>query len=392
MSHEPLRIAVIGAGIGGLAAAVALTRVAGAEVRVFEQARALGEVGAGIGLAPNGQRGLEHLGLRDAVEHISAEFDQPSTYHRADGTIVGEQLTEDSTGEFRVRGIHRADLVGLLADALPDGIVQTRHRLTALHSTDPGVELEFDNGVRETFDAVVGADGIHSIVRDTVTQASEPVYSGSIAYRGTVDAARLPSDWPMTLQTWMGDGKHFLCYPVRQRKLFNYVGFVHSDRSLAESWSAEGDVEELVQAFAGWDPALVTFIGAIEQTFWWGVNDREPLATWSRGRVTLLGDAAHAMLPHASQGLNQAIEDSLALAGFLRGVGSDGVAEAFTQYEQLRLERTKAVQAGSRRNGQRYDSQAEYSDIDKRDTDLQQAEFRQWIFDYDALAAATAAR
>ena len=392
MAKDALRIAVVGAGIGGLTAAVALTRIAGAEVTVFEQARQLGEVGAGIGLAPNGQRGLGHLGLADAVERSAATFHGTAAYLRADGSYVSEAVIEDSAGEYRVKGIHRADLIELLADVLPGCVVRTRHRLVGVGDTGSGVDLEFDDGSRAAFDAVVGADGIHSVVRDLVTTPSTPVYSGSIAYRGVVDASRVPSDHPRTQTLWMGEGKHFLCYPVRRGELFNYVGFVRSGRPLKESWSAVGDVAELATEFAGWDPRLGAFIQAIDHTYWWGVYDRDPLPNWSRGRITLLGDAAHAMLPHASQGLNQAIEDSVALAAFLRGAGADGVEYALQRYESLRIERTSAVQAGSRRNGSRYDGQAEYTDTEKRDAELRgAAEFRTWLYDYDALAAAVSA-
>jgi salicylate hydroxylase len=240
---------------------------------------------------------------------------------------------------------------------------------------------------------VVGADGVHSVVRDSIMTVPYPVYSGSIAYRGVLDATRLPDDWPMKSQVWMGEGKHFMCYPLQQRKLFNYVGFVPSDKPLEESWSSAGDVSELAAEFGGdgWDPKLREFIGLIDQTFWWGLYDREPLNNWSRGRITLLGDAAHTMLPHAGQGVNQAIEDSVALAFFLRECGgSDGIAEAFKRYTSVRMQRTAILQNSSRRSGSQFDSQNEFEDTRKRDAELRAGrDFRRGVvFDYDAVAAA----
>ena len=392
MTNGKLRIAIIGAGIGGPAAAAALHRFAEVDVTVYEQARRLGEVGAGIGLAPNGQRGLAHLGLREAIEAASAEFEGTGSYYRSDGTFIDNYASDDSAGEFRVRGIHRADLIDVLAGAIPADIVHTGHRLVGLSQDADGVELRFENGEVATFDAVIGADGIHSVVRESVTEPSEAVYSGSIAYRGVVDASRLPEGWSRNLKLWLGDGKHFMCYPVRRHELYNYVGFVKSDRPLAESWSAVGDVEDLRAEFAGWHPDLQAFLGAIDEVFWWGIRDREPLTTWTNGRLALMGDAAHAMQPHMSQGLNQAIEDGLALAAFLKDIGTADVPAALEGYAAFRMDRANTVQAASRRNGDRYDSQGEYEDLDKRDEEVRTtAELRRWVYDHDALVEATAA-
>jgi salicylate hydroxylase len=230
------------------------------------------------------------------------------------------------------------------------------------------------------------------VVRDAVAAPTDPVYSGTIAYRGVLDSSRLPEGWPMKSQVWMGEGKHFMCYPLRQRKLFNYVGFVPSDRPLKESWSAAGDVRELASEFGGedWDPKLREFISLIDTTFWWGLYDREPLANWSKGRITLLGDAAHTMLPHAGQGLNQAIEDSVTLAIFLReAAGAEGIVQAFKRYTTLRMQRTAILQNSSRRSGSQFDSQGQWQDPRKRDAELRAGrDFRRGVvFDYDAVAA-----
>ncbi|UZX03104.1 NAD(P)-binding protein [Arthrobacter sp. CDRTa11] len=381
-----MRVAIIGGGIGGLTAAIAL-RNAGIEAVVYEQAQQLGEVGAGIGVAPNGLRVYERLGLRDAIESVAARYGDGSVYYRADGTLIGEMTTSDSSGRYFTLGLHRADFVGVLTSALPEGVVRTGHRLIGLEEGEEGVVLEFASGVTETADLVVGADGIHSVVRAAVTEPTQPVASGSIAYRGLVRADRLRSWTPGIAQLWMGEGKHFLTYPVRSGELINYVGFVPSGERLRESWSAPGNVEALRADFAGWDDRVEGLLEEVEQTFWWGLYDREPLQRWSTDRVTLLGDAAHAMLPHLGQGANQAIEDAMTLAVLLGAAAASSAPEALGEYERLRLDRTTRVQSGARDNGLRYDSG--YEDLRQRDDEIKNSKtFRRWLYDYDAEAVA----
>jgi salicylate hydroxylase len=180
----------------------------------------------------------------------------------------------------------------------------------------------------------------------------------------------------------MGDGKHFLTFPVRSGRLVNYVAFLPSVESAAESWSAEGDPRLLQEAFEGWDPIVVKLLSLIGRTHWWGIYDREPLSRWVRGRVTLLGDAAHAMQPHMGQGANQAIEDAAALALLLHHYGPKNVNDATATYEALRMEHTARVQGGSRAQAKRTDSA--YDDLSRRDADLAAGlSFRQFIYDYD---------
>jgi salicylate hydroxylase len=236
---RPLRVAIVGGGIGGLAAAVALRRQ-DVEVTVFEQAPALGEVGAGVMVQPNGARVLERLGLVDELARFGARLGKGSTYFRMDGTPVGPIVTTDSAGWNGMFGIHRADLLSLLAAALPQDVVRTGHRGCGVDQTERAVRLTFTNGAEVEVDAVIAADGIHSTLRNFVTEAAEPVYSGSVAYRGLLPAEKLP-DWPVDIsQLWMGDRKHFLVFPVRGGSLINYVGFVPREREALESWSAPG--------------------------------------------------------------------------------------------------------------------------------------------------------
>ena len=385
-----LNVAIAGGGIGGMAAAIALRRQ-GIDVTVFEQAPTLGEVGAGVLMTPNGVRLLEHLGLGPALAKFGATVSEGSTYYRMDGTLIAPILTTDSTGWNGMYGMHRADLLSLLADSLPEGVVRTGHRCVHFGQDKDVARLEFDNGEVAEADAVIAADGIHSTLQRYVTEPSPPIHSGSVAYRGLLPAESLPA-WPKGIsQLWMGEGKHFLVYPVRSGELINYVGFVPTEEQTRESWSAPGDPVALAAAFDGWDPRVEDLLSKVESTFWWGLYDREPLTTWTTGRLTLLGDAAHPMLPHVGQGANQAIEDGVALAVMLAEADRDTVPQALVAYETLRRTRTTEVQLGARANGRRYDSA--YEDLDQRDAEIAASvTFRLWLYDYDATVEAQRAR
>lgn len=375
-----IKAAVVGGGIGGVAAALALHR-RGVGVDVFEQATELAEVGAGVSLAPNGLLMLEHLGVGQSVARMGAHHVHTELVH-ADGRPVAHAPDEFARAG-RTVGIHRADLLSLLADELPHGIVHTGHRAIAFSQTESDATVIFANGATVTADVVIGADGIHSVLQGFVVAPTEPVFSGVVACRGLVAALEgYPAD---TMRMWVGNDKHFLVFPVRAGELLNYVGFVPSPTKVRESWSAPGDPAALAAHFAGWDPLVGRIIEAISgpggSGFEWGMYDRAPLSRWSVGRLTLLGDAAHPMLPHLGQGVNQALEDGVALAMLLGALdGPAQVRDALGSYESLRRERTAQVQIGSRRNGAGYDSSGS------------QLTDRSWIYSYDARAEALAWR
>jgi salicylate hydroxylase len=381
-----LRVVVVGGGIGGLFAANALVQ-RGIEVEVYEQAPALGEIGAGVLLTPNSVRQLERVGLGPEVERRGARVGSESRYFRHDGAFIAPILTTDSRGWNAVFGMHRADLVAMLAERLPDGVVHTNHRCSGLEQDADQARVRFDNGAVVQGDVVIAADGIHSVLQEQVVTPSAPISSGSVAYRGLVPRSRIPW-WPTGCSLlWMGERKHFLVYPVRGGELVNYVGFVPTDEQMRESWSAPGDPAVLAGEFVGWDPRVESLLAEVDTTFRWGLYDREPLATWCRGRVALLGDAAHPMLPHLGQGANQAMEDGITLAAMLSRVGKDEAPEALRAYQQVRRERTGAIQSGARENGLRYDSS--YEDLAVRDAEIAASvRFRCWIYDHDALAEA----
>ncbi len=381
-----LQAVVIGGGIGGIAAAVALTQ-AGIDVQVHEQARQLAEVGAGVSLAPNGLLMLDRLGVGDGIRRAGVRY-AASQLRLPDGRPVEHEPYQFAVAGQNI-GIHRADLLGLLAGQLPPGTVRTGHRCTDFRQDDPGdnasdvgsATVGFADGSTATADVVIGADGIHSVLQGFVVAPAEPVFSGVVAYRGLVPSlAEYPAG---TIRMWMGEGRHFLVFPVRAGQLLNYVGFVSSAIAVRESWSAEGDPAALAAHFAGWDPLIGQVIAAISgpggSGFQWGMYDREPLPRWSSGRLTLLGDAAHPMLPHLGQGVNQALEDAVALATLLGATASPaGVPRALKAYEGLRRDRTARVQLGSRRQGAGWDSSG------------RQLVDRRWIYAYDAHAEAAA--
>jgi len=389
MVQSRLDVAIVGGGIGGLFAANALC-AKGVQVSLYEQAPAIGEVGAGVFLTPNSVRHLQRIGLEPAVEKWGARVGHDSRYFRHDGAPIAPVQVTDSAGWNATFGMHRADLVDMLAEALPAGVLHCGHRCIAFEQDGNMARVSFANGASAQADLVIGADGIHSELRPYVYASSEPVFSGSVAYRGLVPHERVP-DWPTDRwQMWLGTGRHFLAFPVRAGKLINYVGFVPSDKEMKESWTAPGDPDVLRRAFAGWDPRIHQLLNKVQQTFRWALYDREPLPMWTSKRLTLLGDAAHPMLPHLGQGANQSIEDGMALATILAHADRASAPQALLAYERLRRERVAQVQRGARENGLRYDSA--YSDLGVRDAEITaHAAFRKRLYDHDVVPDAQAA-
>jgi len=386
-------IAIVGGGIGGLFVANALV-THGLEVSVYEQAPALGEVGAGVYITPNSVRHLQRVGLGPAVDKWGAKVGKNSRYFHHDGSFIAPVQVTDSMGWNATYGMHRADLVEILAKALPAGVVHTGHRCIGFEQNGSVCRVSFANGAVVEADAVIGADGIHSEVRQYVFSPPRPVFSGTVAYRGVVRTELVP-EWPAECwEMWLGKGKHFLTYPLRAGALINFVGFVPVDakmkEEMRESWSAPGDPEALRREFANWDPRIGNLLRQVQMTFRSALHDRDPSPSWTRGRLTLLGDAAHAMLPHLGQGANQSIEDGMALATILASVTRETIPGALLAYERLRRERAAKVQSGARENGLRYDSF--HADLDVRDAEIMaHAEFRKRLYDHDVVSEARAA-
>jgi salicylate hydroxylase len=250
--------------------------------------------------------------------------------------------------------MHRADLLSALAAEVPYGRLHLGHRLTGLVDHGDRVEAMFANGAGTEVDVLVGADGIRSLVRRVLFGPESPRFTGCVAYRGLVSAERLSRlGLEVTAQVWMGPGRHFVHYFVSRSRLVNFVAVIEQDTWTRESWTDRGDVADALAAFEGWYPQVRAILEAVDETFVWALFDRAPLERWSAGRVTLLGDACHPMLPFMAQGAAQAIEDGATLASCLASADSD-LAAALHHYETLRIPRAARIQAMSTANKQRF--------------------------------------
>lgn len=356
MAEQTGSVAVIGGGIGGLAAALSLLQ-AGLDVHVYEQAAALGEIGAGIQISPNASRILHRLGLATDLDRLGV---RPTHWHQRrwdDGrTLLHSDLGAAVTDAFGAPyyHVHRADLLAALGARLPADRLHLGHRLTDL-AEDGGIAVaRFANGVTARADALIGADGIRSAVRSCLFDRDRPKFTGCIAYRGLVPAARLAHlRLPVEAVAWLGPGSHFVHYYVRGQTLFNFVAVIYRDAWTAESWTEPGQVADVLAAFDGWHPAVREIIGSVTETFVWGLFDHPPMARWTRGRIALLGDSCHAMLPFIAQGAAQAIEDGACLAACL-AAGQADIPAALQRYERLRLPRASHVQGLATRNKIRF--------------------------------------
>ncbi len=357
MPGHGVSVAIVGGGIGGLAAALSLLR-AGVDVHVYEQAKALTEVGAGVQISPNASRILHRLGLAEQLARLGVK---PLAWHQRrwdDGrTLLRTPLAEamEVAFGFPHYQMHRFDVLETLARALPAERLHVEHRFTDVIDDGDRVEVKFGNGRRITADALVGADGIHSAVRRVVFGPENPHFTGCVAYRGLIPADRVAHlDLEVTAQVWMGPGKHFVHYFVQSRRLVNFVAIMEQESWTRESWTDRGEVADALAAFEGWHPQVRGILGAVDETFIWALFDRKPMARWTVGRVTLLGDACHAMLPFMAQGAAQAIEDGATLAACLSKIGAPDVPEALHRYERLRQPRASRVQGLSEANKERF--------------------------------------
>jgi salicylate hydroxylase len=354
-SEKAISVGVVGGGIGGLSAALSLLN-AGFDVHVFEQATALGEVGAGIQVSPNASRILHRLGLADELAAMGV---RPDAFHQRrwdDGRTLLRTPLGDTVVEafgFPHYQMHRADLLDTLIRALPSQRIHLGHKLVGFVDHAGRVQAAFENGVEIEFDLLVGADGIHSIVRSALFGSEIPHFTGCVAYRGLVPADRLKHlDLEVTTQVWMGPGAHFVHYFVQNRRLVNFVAVTERDQWTRESWTDRANVADALAAFEGWNAQLHEILRAVDETFVWALFDRAPLERWSTGRVTLLGDSCHPMLPFMAQGAAQALEDGATLTACLTREAD--VATALRLYEQLRLPRASRLQAMSAANKTRF--------------------------------------
>jgi len=351
-----MRIAIVGGGIGGLAAALFL-RKAGLEATVYEQVPELREVGAGIVISPNMVRPLRKIGLGENLSAFAVRLEAAWEFRRwNDGRVLFVQPMGDECE--RLYGAHcyvahRADLLTLLQRALPQHLLRLDHRCIDVGQNEHAAELTFASaGGRTTkisADVVIGADGIHSLVSRAVARQIDARFSGLCAFRCLVPAEKAPEVALRPVQTlWLGSGRHFVHYPISAGRLINVVAIVPAGGWRTESWTADGDVSDLAAEFEGWDDRVHQLIVSATSTKRWAMYDRDPLERWSDGRITLLGDAAHAMLPFFAQGAAQAIEDAVVLADCLQKADAGSVPQALQRYEAIRRPRTSQVQRMSR--------------------------------------------
>ena len=345
-----MRVAIVGGGLGGLAAAAFLHR-AGVRAVVYEQARQLREVGAGIMVPPNGARMLRRLGVLGAFSERAVRLDTGWEFRRwRDGTVLS--AVDLSASAMPLYGddmytVHRADLLDSVKSAVPADAVRLGKRLDGYAVSADGVRLDFADGERVEADVLIGADGIHSVIRAVLTEPAPPAHSGICAFRALVPADAAPDLARRPAQVvWLGPGHHVVHYPVSAGEMINLVAMAPAGEYVTESWTATATVEEFLAEFEGWDDRLLSLIKAAGIPGRWALLIRQPLPRWTWGRVTLLGDAAHPMLPFLGQGAAQAFEDAAVLAHCLAGRQEDP-ALALRRYESERLGRASRVQQGS---------------------------------------------
>lgn len=356
-SQQP-PVLIVGGGIGGLAAALALAQK-GRAVRVLEQASEFKEVGAGIQLGPNVFRMFEILGLTEAVSRL-AVF--PENLIMLDA-ISGDEVTRIPLGDgfrsifkYPYALIYRPDLLNVLLAASQDSdliTLETSQKVVAVEDHDQGVSVRTDAGHRYSGAAVIGADGLWSTIRQLVVGDGKPQVAGHITYRAVLPTTEVPEHlrrWSMTF--WAGEKVHFVIYPLRGGELYNLVAVFHSNR-YEEGWDSFGDPAELHERFAKTCEPVRMLLGKIESWRMWVLCDRPPIKSWSRGRVTLLGDAAHPMLQYLAQGAGMAIEDAVCLANKVEESQGD-FARAFETYQETRYLRTGRVQIMARVYGEFY--------------------------------------
>jgi len=352
-----LDIAIAGGGIGGMAAAIALMRQ-GHRVTVYEQASGWGRVGADVNLTPNVVKALDGLGgqvgaqvRRDGAQptfRISRDWDTGLETSR----LGMGQTAEQQYGAPQVT-IHRADLLAALAAEVPERQILLGRRLKSLVQDDAGVVLQFEDGSSARHEVLIGADGIHSRVRSALFGEESPRFTGVVSYRSVVPSERV-QDVPEidAFTKWWGPNpqSQIVTFPLNQGRETFVFATTGQDNWTEESWTSEGDVQELRQVYSDFHPDARKLLDACERVLKSALYEREPLAQWSQGRVSLLGDACHPMLPFMAQGAGMAIEDAVVLGRALVGVALPGVPQALQAYEQARRERTARIQIGSRGN------------------------------------------
>jgi salicylate hydroxylase len=382
MTNTP-QIAIIGAGIGGLAAACALRRF-GFDVTVYERAAELGEVGAGLQLGPNAVKVLRGLGVFGALQPLAFEPANFVSLAWDDAHLrFREPLRATAAARFGAPYVmaHRADLHRLLMEQLPRESIACGAHCISVSATAAGVRADFADGRTVEADVIIGADGINSVVRENMIGLQPARYTKQMAWRCMVPIACVPTRVGPGGSVgigrdeyvgWIGQDGHVICYPIRGGETCNIFAGHVSEAWVEESWSVPSSVDELLAGYAGWNPALLEMLSHVRECFKWGIRDRDPLPRWTFGRITLLGDAAHPMMPTLAQGAAIALEDAYAVARHLAR-NPDDPPRALAAYEAERLPRASKVQL-----------QARQQFLNNRLSPAPPPLSRDWIFAHDA--------
>src|SRR4051794_35647316 len=401
MAATDLRVAIIGAGIGGWALGLAL-REHGIAAEVFEQAPALAELGAAVGVGGNATRLLRRMGLLEELEAVAPV--PPELVYRRWRTgerIAAHPVRDGDTYLERVGapwlGIHRAEYQRILGTAYGSAGLHLEHRLVDLVQEPDTVTLTFANGRTAQADLVVGADGVRSAVRQWVSGGDDIVYTGTSGFRGIVARADVPTlPDPEALQFWMGPDAHLLHYAIgRDAEEVNLLAVVEGPRSwdAADRWLTDVEPEEVLARFSGWHPAAIELVAVAAPAIRWGLFVVQPLLHWYRGRVVLLGDAAHAMLPHHGQGANTTVEDAFTLAALVAEADADDLERVLASYQRMRRARTRQIARSSWDTNALLHLRDDDPDLPWRDEKMRRfADDFGWIHEFDTEQALTASR
>lgn len=347
-----LNVAIIGAGMGGLTAAATLA-IAGIEANVYEQAERFTRIGSGIQMSPNAMKVLRRIGLEDRLREIAFRPEHQLSRDWDTGHVNLDYPFGD-TVETRYGApyllMHRGDLHALLASVVPEERIHRGRKLVGLDHLPQGVRLTFQDGSTVEADAAIGADGVHSFVRERLFGPQRPIYSGRVAYRTTFPASLLRNPIDDCTKWWGVDRHIVIYYTTRARDEVYFVTSVPEENWTRESWSLKADTAELRAAFVGFNPIVTDVLAVCPEVNKWAIFEREPMENWSKGNVVLIGDACHPMTPYMAQGAATSMEDAAVLARCLEGVDAGGVAAAFRIFEKARMERTARIQLVSHQN------------------------------------------
>lgn len=367
-----LKVAIIGAGMGGLTAAAILAR-RGIEADVYEQATQFTRIGSGIQMSPNAMKVLRALGLEEQLRDIAFRPEHQLSRDWDTGHVnldypFGDVAEKRYGAPYLL--MHRGDLHALLTATVPTERIHRGKKLVGLTHLDRGARLDFEDGSVVEADAVVAADGVHSFIREQMFGREHPTYSGRVAYRTTFPAALLKAPIDDCTKWWGKDRHIVIYYTTRAKDEVYFVTSVPEPAWTEESWSLKASTDELRQAFVGFHPIVTDVLAVCPQVNKWAIFEREPMPSWTKGNVVLIGDACHPMTPYMAQGAATAMEDAAVLSRCLEGVDAAGVHAAFKTFEGARKERTAQIQLVSHQN-----------------VWLHRSGNTDWVFGYDAWQA-----